>query len=79
MGVLSGGYNTMNYENGCIATISNTQLKVRNAKFTGSSFLGNTMLEFTGTLNIVKNPVGGNAVIEFNTAGWFTEGSNLTL
>ena len=79
MGVLSGGYNTMNYENGCIATISNTQLKVRNAKFTGSSFLGNTMLEFTGTLNIVKNPVGGNAVIEFNIAGWFTEGSNLTL
>ena len=79
MGVLSGGYNTMNYENGCIATISNTQLKVRNAKFTGSSFLGNTMLEFTGTLNIVKNPVGGNSVIEFNIAGWFTEGSNLTL
>lgn len=79
MGVLSGGYNTMNYENGCIATISNTQLKVRNAKFTGSSFLGNTMLEFTGTLNIVKNPVGGNAVIEFNIAGWFTQGSNLTL
>lgn len=79
MGVLSGGYNTMNYENGCIATISNTQLKVRNAKFTSTTFLGNTMLEFTGTLNIVKNPVGGNAVIEFNIAGWFTEGSNLTL
>jgi len=81
MGVLSGGYNTMNYENGCIATISNTQLKVRNAKFLGGLnpvFLGNTMLEFTGTLNIVKNPVGGNAVIEFNIAGWFTEGSNLT-
>ena len=79
MGVLSGGYNTMNYENGCIATISNTQLKVRNAKFTSTTFLGNTMLEFTGTLNIVKNPVGGNAVIEFNIAGWFTEGSDLTL
>jgi len=79
MGVLSGGYNTMNYENGCIATISNTQLKVRNAKFTSTTFLGNTMLEFTGTLNIVKNPVGGNAVIEFNIAGWFTQGGNLTL
>ena len=79
MGILSGGYNTMNYENGCIATISNTQLKVRNAKFTSTTFLGNTMLEFTGTLNIVKNPVGGNAVIEFNIAGWFTEGGNLTL
>ena len=80
MGILSGGYNTMNYENGCIATISNTQLKVTNATVnsTGLVWTGNTKLEFTGTLNIVKNPVGGNAVIEFNLAGWFTQGLNTT-
>ena len=79
MGVLRGGYNTMNYENGCIATISNTQLKVTNATITtGGVWNGNTKLEFTGTLNIVKNPVGGNAVIEFNLAGWFTQGLDTT-
>ncbi len=80
MGVLSGGYNTMNYENGCIATISNTQLKVTNATVnsTGLVWTGNTKLEFTGTLNIVKNPIGGNAVIEFNLAGWFTQGLDTT-
>lgn len=80
MGALGGGYNTMNYENGCIATISNTQLKVVNAfmlTLTGST-ITNTSLEFTGTLNVQKNPVGGNAVIEFNLAGWFTQGGLVT-
>ena len=80
MGVLGGGYNTMNYENGCIATISNTQLKVVNAfmvTLTGTT-ITNTSLEFTGTLNVQKNPVGGNAVIEFNLAGWFTQGGLVT-
>lgn len=79
MGVLGGGYSTMNYENGCIATISNTQLKVTNATVSsGAVWTSNTKLEFSGTLNIVKNAVGGNSVIEFNLAGWFTQGPNTT-
>lgn len=79
LGSLKGGYNTMHFENGMIATLSNTQVKVTNAQLNQlGTVWSNSSLEFSGTLNIVKNPVGGDSVIEFNLAGWFTQGANTT-